>query len=43
MTCILEIFFWFLPNNNAAFVSPELRTVPPYDAESFVTLSKTED
>ena len=29
--------------NNAAFVPPELLTVPPYDAEGFVTCKKTED
>ena len=29
--------------NNAAFESPELLTVPPYDAESFMLSKKTED
>ena len=30
-------------NNNAAFVPPELRTVPPYAAEGFVSSKKKED
>lgn len=29
--------------NNAAFVPPELRTVPPYDAEGFISSKKKED
>ena len=29
--------------NNAAFLPPELRTVPPYDAEGFISSKKKED